>query len=129
MKETRRFFDGLREDEDSIYCFTHVGGLTVSVADIRVEEQKIVVNPHANIVEYRRTRSQPVMGGMSSSRSVGYEGSLPVCLHVNQSIEVTHDDKRFTVRVVKIDYANERGLKQAYCDIEVEAIADIPGEP
>lgn len=120
MRETHKFFYGLREDEDSIFCYAKVGGVTVSVSDIDKEKQRVLCNPHADIRDYQRTKAQPFMGGTLSTRSVGYVGSMPGWLSVHQDHAVTHDGKSFVVRVVNIGEETQAGVKQAFCEIVVE---------
>jgi hypothetical protein len=122
MKDTHRFTVEIEGDENSIFCFADVGGVTVSVTNIDVAKQEIIVNPRADVRDYHKSVNHPFMGGISSTRSVGYVGSMPGRLGVNQPVNVTQDGKPFVVRVIEIgEMTGERGEKRAFCVIKVEA--------
>lgn len=122
MKETRRFFDRLRAEEDNIWVFHKIGDVTVLVSNIDVEKQSVVVTLNPDIQQYQRTSPRPFRGGLLSGRSIEHQGTRPAVLNLNQPFEFPRDDKKFTIRVGEIGEVTERGDKQAYCDIEVEAL-------
>jgi hypothetical protein len=130
MKEKHRFFDRIRNDPDNIYVFHNVGDVTLMVTSIDVEKQNAVVTLNPNITDFERSSPKPFMGGTLSRQSVGFEANYePSLWSVNEAYPVTIDGKRFTICAVEIGYSDERDGKLRYCDIEVEAMADVPNVP
>jgi len=127
MKETHKFIQGFRGEADNFYCFADVGDVTVLVSDIDVERQKVVVTLNPNTTHYQQTKPRPFMGGTLSTQSIGGELKFrPTTLSPDNHDPVTIDGKQFIIRPVSFGHVNERGDKRAYCDIEVEAVVDIP---
>jgi len=118
--------DGIREVPENIFCFSKVSGVTLEVGSIEVEGQRAVVAIIENMTDFQSTTSKPFYGGTSSMQSVGFEAKfVPGYMSVNQAYTVPIDGKQFIIRPVGVGYVNEGGVKRAYCEIEVEAIADI----